>query len=168
VADTSPLIDVCVWLEIDQCRSVQLVIWGNPGSVPEPHVPSKSDAEDGFDVEPEDEPDEEDAPAPDPEPAADDEPMSVPPDEAELGLGAVGSKSSVLFWKLQPLATIALSRRNQKDPLFIRVPYSLVRARTILVGATVWIVRKIREKARVVSNSAGFWPAGFRGVTVRL
>jgi hypothetical protein len=112
---------------------VQLVIGGRPARVAEPHVPwNAEDEEDEPEEEPpEDELEEEDVPELDPEPDEDDGPPSVPPDDADVPLGAVGDSSSVLFWNWQPLATIELNRRNQKDPLFIRVPYAFVRAHTI-------------------------------------
>jgi hypothetical protein len=141
VADTSPVMDFWVWLEIDQWRSVQLVIGGNPGSGADPHVPWKTEEDEVEPPEEEDEPEEEEDDDPEPDPDPEDEPTSVPADAVEA-LGAVGTSSSVLFWNWQPVARIELARRSPSEPLVIAVPYSLVCARTILACTTNWIVRK--------------------------
>ena len=91
---------------------MQLVICGSPGSVTDPHVPSKSEDE---------EPEDDAGPGPDPEPDEDDEPISVPPDAALLALGAVGDSSSVLFSNWQPAARSAISGRTAIEPLVIGV-----------------------------------------------
>ena len=81
-AEMTPDTDVRLWLEIDHSRSVQLLIFGRPGRVPDDQLPSNPDVEaDELDAEP----------------PLDAEPVLVLVVDEEVAEGPVGVNSSVVF-----------------------------------------------------------------------
>lgn len=142
VADTVPDIAFADWLEIVQCRSVQLVICGNPGSVGEFHVPSKVDPDevDPDDAEPED---------------ADPEEVETTVSGIVRVVGAVGTSASVLCWNWHPLTSDEARRRLHNGCLVIwRSLRSCIGTHNFCECVTAYS-RKNCENTRDAANTAG-------------
>jgi hypothetical protein len=105
---------LALWLEMDQFRFVQLVMFGIPGMVLDAQVPSNPVAV-GMDTGlPDEGAGEEDG-------ALD----SLDPDDA---LGAVGENALVsLFWKLHPPRSVVASNSVKIDPVFMTLSLQVCR-----------------------------------------
>jgi hypothetical protein len=120
-AEISPAIEVDVWLEISQFRSVQLVMFGRPSSVADAHVPANSE-DDGEDAGEDDDGELDDEEDDDGDGL--DEPLLAEPALVRLPAtspGAVGSSDVDLLVNWQPADRSDQSSVTSKIPFFISV-----------------------------------------------